>query len=404
MSTTDTRKIRGEGAERILLALRRHPGTILAASVRAGIMTTVPVAIWFIGNVSAWSENAYIHAAAELIVPSYLLVIWLWFAVAWTRLQLDLWMVTTHRLIHVSEGLTFGKKTESWNLDGGAEVTVFREGFLQSSFDYGQVVVRLEDDELTMEDVPHPERVQRIIMEQENRYAALERTNEQHEDLVRFVSHEMKGYLAKNKAAFASIVEGDYGEVPQALSGMAGMALADTDRGVKTVMHLLDEKAAAGNQAIFDFRDIVLSVAGAAEAEAKKKGVALKVVVDPKPCMVKGDEILLRDEVVKNIIENAVQYTPAGSVRVRCMREGAHIALVVEDTGVGITEEDMAKLFTKGGRGAESTKMNPHSTGYGLVAAKKIVEEHGGSIRAESKGTGRGATFTITIPIMTGLR
>jgi signal transduction histidine kinase len=69
------------------------------------------------------------------------------------------------------------------------------------------------------------------------------------------------------------------------------------------------------------------------------------------------------------------------------------------DTGVGITPEDMKRLFTEGGHGAESIKVNVHSTGYGLYIAKQIAEAHGGAIRAESEGKGKGSRFIVELPL-----
>ena len=67
--------------------------------------------------------------------------------------------------------------------------------------------------------------------------------------------------------------------------------------------------------------------------------------------------------------------------------------------GVGITPEDMKNLFTEGGHGKDSVKVNVHSTGYGLYIAKKIVEAHGGKIWAESGGKGKGSRFVVEFPV-----
>jgi signal transduction histidine kinase len=61
----------------------------------------------------------------------------------------------------------------------------------------------------------------------------------------------------------------------------------------------------------------------------------------------------------------------------------------------------MKHLFTEGGRGKESTKVNVDSTGYGLFVAKSVVEAHGGKIWAESEGKGKGSRFTVELPIAT---
>ena len=111
-----------------------------------------------------------------------------------------------------------------------------------------------------------------------------------------------------------------------------------------------------------------------------------------------GDEQKLRDHVVRNIVDNSIQCTPAGRVNVTLSRSQNWIRLVVVDTGVGISAEDMPKLFQAGGRGTDSIKVNVHSTGYGLFIAKSIVEAHSGKIWVSSEGVGKGSRFVIELP------
>ena len=76
------------------------------------------------------------------------------------------------------------------------------------------------------------------------------------------------------------------------------------------------------------------------------------------------------------------------------------IVLSVEDTGVGISDEDKARLFTEGGRGKESVKVNVNSTGYGLFFAKQLIDAHKGTVRAESDGPGKGSRFVVELPAL----
>ncbi len=70
----------------------------------------------------------------------------------------------------------------------------------------------------------------------------------------------------------------------------------------------------------------------------------------------------------------------------------------MEDSGIGITPEDMKKLFTEGGHGKDSTKVNVESTGFGLYIVKSIIEAHKGKVWAESEGAGKGSRFIIELP------
>ena len=79
-------------------------------------------------------------------------------------------------------------------------------------------------------------------------------------------------------------------------------------------------------------------------------------------------------------------------------QDGRVVHLEIRDTGVGISEEDMKNLFTEGGHGKNSQKVNVESTGFGLYIVKNIIEAHGGKVWAESEGEGKGARFIVELP------
>jgi len=112
---------------------------------------------------------------------------------------------------------------------------------------------------------------------------------------------------------------------------------------------------------------------------------------------VEGDEVKFRQHIIRNLIDNAIRYTPHGSVRVTLEKTPAGVRLSVKDSGVGIAPEDKERLFLEGGKGEHATNVNPESTGYGLFVAKTVVEAHGGTIRAESEGEGKGAEFIVEL-------
>ncbi|VAW32426.1 hypothetical protein MNBD_CPR01-117 [hydrothermal vent metagenome] len=102
---------------------------------------------------------------------------------------------------------------------------------------------------------------------------------------------------------------------------------------------------------------------------------------------------------LRNIIENAINYTPNGSVIVSLLKnKKGDITFNVKDTGIGITDEDKKRLFTEGGHGKDSIKINAHSTGYGLFIAKQVIKAHKGNIFAKSDGAGEGASFKVIFP------
>jgi len=243
---------------------------------------------------------------------------------------------------------------------------------------------------------------QRELIEQQEK--ELEVANKQQENLLHFISHEIKGYLTKSEAGFAAIVEGDYGTVSETLKGMAGSALADVRKGVRTVMEILDasnmRKGTIGyNMQPFDVKKAITDVVNHLKPGADEKHLTIALDLPEGQCMLRGDAEKIRQHVLRNLIDNAVKYTPKGTIRVELRQKDGTIRFAVEDNGVGITPEDMKKLFTEGGHGAESIKINVHSTGYGLFIAKQVVETHKGKIWAESAGDGKGSKFIVDFPV-----
>ncbi len=240
----------------------------------------------------------------------------------------------------------------------------------------------------------------------EERTLELTNANQQQENLLHFISHEVKGYFTKSEAGFAAIVEGDYGAVIPQLQSMASAALADMRKGVHTVMDILDASnlkkgTVTFNKKPFDLKTAVLAEVEAQKGTAEEKHLTLDVSISDGDYSFEGDEEKLRQHVVRNLIDNAIKYTPRGAIKIELSRQGETTHFSVQDNGVGITPEDMVRLFTEGGKGKDSIKTNVHSTGYGLYIAKQVVEAHGGTIRAESAGAGKGARFIVELP--TGL-
>jgi signal transduction histidine kinase len=126
--------------------------------------------------------------------------------------------------------------------------------------------------------------------------------------------------------------------------------------------------------------------------------VQLALHIEPEVQQIIGDESQLRNA-FKNLIDNSIKYTPQGSVSIDVKQQHDKVVFTIKDTGVGITPEDMAHLFTEGGHGKDSTKVNTDSTGFGLYIVKNIIEAHHGKVWVESEGAGKGSTFTVELSL-----
>ena len=133
---------------------------------------------------------------------------------------------------------------------------------------------------------------------------------------------------------------------------------------------------------------------------ADAKGIKVETYFDSAPAMISGDANRLQ-QVVWNLISNAVKFTNSGGrVCVKVSQGGGAVEVSVSDTGQGISKEFLPYVFERF-RQADSTTTRQHGgLGLGLAIARHLVEIHGGTIRAQSKGEERGATFTIRLPLL----
>jgi PAS domain S-box-containing protein len=149
--------------------------------------------------------------------------------------------------------------------------------------------------------------------------------------------------------------------------------------------------------------DVATLVAGALDAvrpAADAKGVMLAVVHSPDVGQVLGAPDRLR-QVVWNLAMNAIKFTPAGGrIEITVRRTDGAAQIVVADNGIGIGPEVLPHIFEPFRQEDSSTTRAHGGLGLGLALVKHLVELHGGSVHGESPGKGKGATFTVTIPIM----
>lgn len=233
--------------------------------------------------------------------------------------------------------------------------------------------------------------------------AELQATNARQEGLIHFIGHEVKGFLTKAEGAFSVLAEGDMGDLQPQTKEFVERALKETRDGVTSVSDILHASnlkkgTTAYTMEPFDLGIVVTRIAEGARAAANAKGLTLTLEKAEGTYRVKGDEREIGEHVLRNLVDNAVNYTPSGSVVVQLSRDADTVSVSVTDTGIGISAEDKAHLFTEGGHGKDSIKTNVHSTGYGLFIAKTIMDAHRGTITAKSEGLGKGSTFVMTLP------
>jgi PAS domain S-box-containing protein len=147
-----------------------------------------------------------------------------------------------------------------------------------------------------------------------------------------------------------------------------------------------------------DLAPVVAEAVASIRPAAEARGLRLRAELDPRAGRVTGDADRLR-QVIWNLLSNAVKFTPeGGAVTVRGARRGGRVEIEVSDTGQGIAPEFLPYVFDRFRQADQSTTRAHGGLGLGLSIVRHLVELHGGTVRAESDGEGRGATFTVSLP------
>jgi CheY-like chemotaxis protein/two-component sensor histidine kinase len=148
-----------------------------------------------------------------------------------------------------------------------------------------------------------------------------------------------------------------------------------------------------------DAATIINAAIDAVQLAADTKGIQLEVTLDPSARHIAGDASRLQ-QVVWNLLSNAIKFTPAGGhVSVRLERADANVQIRVSDTGEGISPDFLPFIFDRFRQADGSSTRSHGGLGLGLAIVRHLVELHGGTVGADSRGAGHGATFTITLPL-----
>ncbi len=148
--------------------------------------------------------------------------------------------------------------------------------------------------------------------------------------------------------------------------------------------------------------DVILAAVQSMKPAADAKGIELDTTIATAQAMVAGDPNRLQ-QIVWNLLSNAVKFTDSGGeIRVSLRADAGTLELAVTDTGRGIAADFLPYAFERFRQQDASTTRSYAGLGIGLALVKQLVELHGGTVRAESPGEGRGATFTVRLPAHTG--
>jgi two-component system, OmpR family, sensor histidine kinase SenX3 len=229
------------------------------------------------------------------------------------------------------------------------------------------------------------------------------RRNEQHDSFINAVTHELKTPLASIRLYLQTLQRRDVDEAQR--REFYRFMLDDTDRLLGTVEQVLKAGEAghkkASQRVPLDFDSLVRECVNVARTShhLPPEAVLYEPVLNGTGATVAGDSEELRTA-VSNLLDNAIKYSgDRVDVRVRMEVNGAkHITLSVQDSGVGIAEHELKRIFRRFYRVPSRSMGRIKGTGLGLFIVRAIARKHGGRVFAQSEGEGRGTTVFLQLP------
>jgi signal transduction histidine kinase len=242
-------------------------------------------------------------------------------------------------------------------------------------------------------------------------------------EFISIASHQLRTPLTAIKGFISLLLEGSYGKVDPKQQDVLNKVYTSNERLVNLVEDLLNVSRMESGRMEFKFapwdvNSICQEVADTFIPRAKDLGLYLeykKTEEHIPEVMIDGTKVR---EVVSNMVDNALKYTPKGGVTLKVELgeasrytpaknaevedkgiAGAVVRVIVADTGIGVPQTELPYLFAKFSRGKDISRLNTGGTGLGLYVGRSMIENNGGRIWAESDGEGQGSRFIIEIPV-----
>lgn len=214
------------------------------------------------------------------------------------------------------------------------------------------------------------------------------------------LAHEIRTPVAVLEAYIEALEDGVRTLTPQT----AAMLRDQTRRLVRfsddvAALAKAEESSVSMSYTIIDVDRLTRQCVAAVEERYVDKGVTLFVRIAAELPPLWADEQRM-SQILGNLLDNALRHTPAGgSVELSCVRAGERLRIVVADTGEGISDEHLPRVFERFYRADTARDREHGGAGLGLAIAKALVEAHSGSISVVSAGSGAGAAFTVELPL-----
>ncbi len=228
----------------------------------------------------------------------------------------------------------------------------------------------------------------------------LEKINQMRAEFVNISAHELKTPLIPIIGYVKILLKNE--NLPKDVKDKLELVLKASIREKRLVESMLSVARLESGTMKFEMEDLqivdlIKSTTESMRAIAIEKGLEFIINMPDKLAVVNCDQIKI-EGVLRNLLDNAIRFTDKGKITVSSKEEGDYVIVTIEDTGIGISKEDMPKLFTKFFQADTGPRRKYEGTGLGLAIVKMMIEAHYGKVWVESQ-LGKGSKFSFSLPI-----
>ena len=220
-------------------------------------------------------------------------------------------------------------------------------------------------------------------------------------EFMNIAAHELKSPVTPIKGYLDLIIQDK--DTSDTVKNWAKISLRNSERLMNLVNDILDVSRLDTDTMRFDMEkldpvDILREVVEDIKPVIAAKKIEFITNIPRRLPSILGDKNRL-SQVLKNILENAVKFTDNGAITIGAQTKNKDVVIYIEDTGIGISNDELKKIFTKFYQAYTGDDRKNEGTGLGLFISKEIVQKHDGKIWAESE-LGKGSKFIIQLPIL----
>ncbi len=255
-----------------------------------------------------------------------------------------------------------------------------------------------------LKEVKQREEIEKLASQLTAANARLKELDKLKSEFVSIASHQLRSPLTAIKGYASLILDGSYGKITYGVHEAVNKIFQSSVSLVIMVEDFLsisriEQGTMKYNLETIDIEELIKTVVGEQEANVERVGLKISFSTDKKPPYLVSIDINKIRQVITNLIDNSVKYTPKGSISVRLYKEPSRnkIMFSISDTGVGIDKETIPQLFAKFSRAKDANKVNVVGTGLGLYIVKEIIMGHKGRVSVTSEGKGKGSNFFVEL-------